>query len=128
VGGGEVRLHVDRVFGPEIGALVVFVAEVELCDVEIFVYALVIGLNSFDLWELAMDGGAFGRIAAGGRVFGRVVTGRRVGVVGGTGTAAAGVVTGEFGRGLSGEWMLGGRVGGSGGRSRRVWRIWRGTC
>jgi hypothetical protein len=63
---GVVGLHVDRVFGAEIGALVVLVAEVELCDVEIFVDALVIGLDSLDLREFAMDGGPFGRITFGG--------------------------------------------------------------
>ena len=52
VGGGVVGLDVDGVFGAEIGALVVFVAHVELGDVEVFVDALVVGLDRLTLGSL----------------------------------------------------------------------------
>jgi hypothetical protein len=125
VGGGELGLDVDRIFGAKVGALIVFVVQIKLCDGEVFVDALVVGLDSFDLGEFAMNGCAFwgiGRIACGGWV-----GGSGTGIVGsGSGTgAAAGVVARKFGRGLRGERMLGrsvrrsgcrgvGRVGGSG--------------
>jgi hypothetical protein len=43
---------------------------VKLCDVEVLVDALVVGLESLDLWKLAMNGGALRRIAFGGWVVG----------------------------------------------------------
>jgi hypothetical protein len=116
MGGGVLGLDVDGIFGAEVGALIVFVVHIKLCDGEVFVDAFVVGLNSFDLGEFAMNGSAFGgigRIARGGGV-----ASVGVGIVArGTGAgAAAGVVAGKFGRGLRGEWMLGRGVGRSGGR------------
>jgi hypothetical protein len=73
VGGGVVGLNVDGIFGAEVGALIVFVVQVKLCDGKIFIDALVVGLHSLDLGKLAMDGGAFGRIR--GIAFGGVVGG-----------------------------------------------------
>ena len=73
VGGGVLGLNVDRIFRAEIGALIVFVVQIKLCDGEVFVDAFVVGLNSFDLGQFAMNGGAFGgigRIACGGGVAG----------------------------------------------------------
>ncbi len=58
VGGGVVWLNVYRIFGAEIGTLVVLVAHIKLRDREVFVDTLVVGLDSFDLGEFAMDGGA----------------------------------------------------------------------
>ena len=128
VGGRVLGLNVDRIFGAEVGALIVFIIQIKLRDRKVFVDAFVVGLNSFDLGKFAMNGCAFGgigRISRGGGV-----AGVGVGIVGcGTGAgAAAGVVAGKFGRRLRGEWMLGrgvrrsgrrgvGRVGGSG----RAW-------
>jgi hypothetical protein len=108
VGGGVIGLDADRIFGAEVGALIVFVAQIKLCDAEIFVYALVVSLNPLDLGEFAMNGGAFRRIrriAFGG---GGVWCG--VGVIAaGAGTAAR-IIAGKFGRGLGGEWMLRGGI------------------
>jgi hypothetical protein len=77
VSGGVVGLDGNSVFCAEVGALVVFVAQVEPGDGEVLVDAFVVGLNSFDLGELAVDGGSFGHVAVGVR--GGV--GRRCGVV-----------------------------------------------
>jgi len=115
VRGGVLGLDADGVFGAKVGTLIVFVVDVELCDGEVFVDALVIGLNSFDLGKLAMNGGAFGgigRIAVCGRIVGGGGSG--VGIAAAGTGAAAGVVAGEFGRRLRGEWVLG-RGGGGGG-------------
>ena len=125
VGGRELGLDVDGVLRTKVGALIVFVAQIELCYGEIFVDAFVIGLHSFNLREFAMNGGAFGgirRIAFGGGVVG----GGGVGIVAaGTGAGAtAGVVAGELGRRLCGEGMLIRGIGGSGCLgTRRAWRI-----
>jgi hypothetical protein len=76
-------LNTDSLFRSEVGALVVFVAHVELGDAEIFVDPFVVTLNVLGLGKFAMDGGAFGRIIA---VKGSVVGAGRVSVV----AAAAG--------------------------------------
>jgi hypothetical protein len=131
VGGRVFRLYADRIFGAEIGALVVFVVHIKFCDAQIFIDAFVVGLDSFYLGKLAMNGCAFRRIrriAFGGWV----VVGRGVGVVA-AGATATGVVTGKLWRGLGGEWMLCGRVGRGGcwagrvGRGCRLgWLAWKG--
>ena len=123
VGGGVVGLNADSILGAEVGALIVFVAQIELCDGEIFIDALVVGLNPFDLGKFAMNGGAFGRIRR--IAFCGWVVGSGVGIVAtGTGArTAAGVVAGEFRRRLRGEWMLGRGIGGCG--CCRAWRVGR---
>jgi hypothetical protein len=105
VSSGILGLDADGVFGAEVGSLIVFVTEIKLCDVEILVDTLIVGLNSFDLGELAMDRGSFWGIAVFGR---RVGVGRSGGIVtaAGTGAAATGVVTGEFGWRLRGKGVL----------------------
>jgi hypothetical protein len=114
VGGGELGLDIDRIFGAEIGALVVFVVQIKLRNAQVFIDAFVVGLDSFHLGKFAVDGGTFRRIrriAFGGWV----VVGRGVGiVVAGAGAAATGVVAGKFGRRLRGERVLCCRVGGGG--------------
>jgi hypothetical protein len=63
VGGGVFGLDGDGIFGAEVGAGVVVVAHIKLCDVKVFVYALIVGLDPLDLGKFAMNGGAFRRIA-----------------------------------------------------------------
>ncbi len=109
VGGRVIGLDADRIFGAEVGALVVFVVQVKLCDVEILVDTLVVGLNSFDLGEFAVNGGAFGGIAFG--VW--IVVGDAGGVVAAGAGAGAGVIAGEFGSRLRGEWVSRRCIGGS---------------
>jgi hypothetical protein len=112
--------------------LIVLVVHIKLCDIEVFVDALVVAQHSFDLGKFAMNGGAFGRIrriAFGGGVAGGSsvrVGGGGVGiVVAGTG-AAAGVVAGKFGRRLRGERVLSCGVRGCGcPRTRWAWRVGR---
>ena len=106
VGGGVLGLNADGIFGAEVGALIVFVVHVKLCDVEVFVDAFIVSLDFLYLGEFAVNGGAFGRIRRitfGGWVnvgwWGEIVAA-------GTG-AAAGVVAGEFGRRCGGERVLG---------------------
>jgi hypothetical protein len=124
VSGGVVGLDGNGIFGAEVGALIVFVAQIELCHGEIFVYAFVVGLDSLDLGKFAMDGGAFGRIRRVASFGGWVVVGRGIGVVAaGAGAAAAGVVAGKFGRRLGRKWMLGGGIGGGGCSGRGVRRV-----
>lgn len=65
VSGGVVGLNGNGFFGAEVGALIVFVAHIKLCDAEVLVDALVVGLNLLDLGELAVDGGPFGHITVG---------------------------------------------------------------
>ena len=66
VGQGVVGLDGDGVFGAEIGALVVFVVHVELCDVDVFVDTLVVGLDFFDFGEFVAGG--MNCVIAGGRL------------------------------------------------------------
>jgi hypothetical protein len=107
-----IRLDFDGILRAKIGALVIFVAHVELCDAEIFVDALVVALDVLGLRKFAMDGGSFGRIIA---IEGWVVGVGRVGVVAAAaGAAAARVVAGELRWRLRGEWMLRCGVGGGG--------------
>ena len=65
VSGGVIGLDGNGIFGAEVGALIVFVAHIELCDVEVFVNTLVVGLDSLDLGEFPVDGGSFGHISVG---------------------------------------------------------------
>src|SRR5437868_13095050 len=119
MGGGVLGLNADSFFRAEVRALVVFVVHVELRDVKVFVYALVVALHSFRFGEFAMDGGAFGGtrwVAICGRVGGGSGVGVggvdvRVAVAGAAGTAA-GIVAGKFWRRLGGERVLGRSVGG----------------
>jgi hypothetical protein len=60
VRGGVVRLGLDGVLGAKIGAGKIVVVHVELCDLEVLVDALIVGLDAFDLGEPAVDGAAFG--------------------------------------------------------------------
>ena len=60
MGGGVVGLDFNGVLGAEVGTLQVVVAHVELGDFEIFVDPLVVGLDTRDLGEFAMDRAAFG--------------------------------------------------------------------
>jgi hypothetical protein len=62
-----VGLDADGVFGTEVGALVVLVVHIELCDGDVFVDALVVGLDLFDLREFA-PGGGVNCVVAGGRL------------------------------------------------------------
>ena len=55
VSSGVVWLGFDSVFGTKISTGKVVVAHVELCDTQIFVYALIICLNALDFREFAMD-------------------------------------------------------------------------
>jgi len=57
---GVVGLDLDGVFGTQIGALKVLVTHVEFGDCEVLVNALIVGLHSFWLGELAMRRGALG--------------------------------------------------------------------
>jgi len=102
---GVVGLDADGVFGTEIRTLVVLVVHVELCDGDVFVDALVVGLNLFDLGEFAADGMncvvATGRLGCGIRIVA-------------AGATATGVrVCGTWRRG-AGEWVLRGGIGWSG--------------
>jgi hypothetical protein len=114
VSGGVVGLDADRIFSAEVGALVVFVVQIKLCDGEVLIDTFVVGLDSFHLGKFAVNGGAFRRIrriAFGGSV----VVGRSVGIVAaGAGAAATGVIAGKLGRRLRGEWVFCGGIGRSG--------------
>lgn len=97
-----IGLDGDGVFGSEKGALVVLVVHVELCDVDVFIDALVVGLDLFDLGEFAAGG--VNCVVATGRL------GCGIGIVV-AGAAATGVrVCGIWRRG-GGEWMLRGGIG-----------------
>ena len=63
MGGGVVGLDIYRIFGAEIGSLIVFIVEIELCDGEVLVDTFVIALKVLRFGQFAMNGGAFGRIA-----------------------------------------------------------------
>jgi hypothetical protein len=99
--GGVVGLNLDGVFGTEVGAGQVVVVHVEHGDLQVFVYALVIGLNVYRLGEFAMDGGPFGTGVSRERSF-RV----SVRIIAAGAAATTGIVPGKSWRGSSGEWML----------------------
>ena len=50
-----VWLGFDSIFGTKISAWKVVVAHIELCDAQIFVYTFIIGLNTLNFREFAMD-------------------------------------------------------------------------
>jgi hypothetical protein len=109
VSGGVIGLGFDGILRAEVGALQVVVAHVELGDSEVFVDALVVGLNTRYFRELAMDGTAFG--ARFGHVgvgdIGVCSTGAATTITIATSIAATGVVTGESGSGCVWEGMIG---------------------
>jgi hypothetical protein len=103
VTGGVVGLYLNGIFGAEISALKVFVVQVELRNLEVFVDAFVVRLNVLDFGKrVAMDGGAFGARRGCGSIRGGIVC---------TGAAAAataiGIVAGQLRRKLGGEGMVG---------------------
>jgi len=113
VGEGVVGLDFNCVFRAEVGTGQVVIVHVELRDGDVLVDALIVGLDFFDLGELAVDGGSFGA----GREVGcaAVVVGAGAGRTGAAaGTAAPGVIAGKQ-RGLLGwEGVVRGRGGGGG--------------
>ena len=119
VGRGVVGLNRDRILGSEVGALIIFVPQIKLCDGEVFIDALIVGLHFFDFGKFAMNGSAFRRFAFGGSW---IVVGRSTGIVAAGAGAATGVVAGKLWWRLCGEWMFLRGIGGAGGRGWSVGR------
>jgi len=60
-----VWLDLDGILGAEIGALVVLVVHVELCDGDVFVDALIVGLDLCHFGESVSGGGCWDDVVGG---------------------------------------------------------------